>query len=112
MPGISPAMPNPRCSSARFPGYNWAMPKPTRYREIEVAGSPREMGRQIGEAAREEIRGFAAVALDRVNKTVKVSREKALEVAVRAFRTSKATCLPCLKSCAAWRRGPAWRPTS
>ena len=30
----------------------------TRYREIEVAGSALEMGRQIGEAAREEVRGL------------------------------------------------------
>ena len=43
----------------------------TRYRQIEVSGPPRELGRQIGEAAREEIRGFAAIALERVNKTVR-----------------------------------------
>ena len=53
----------------------------TRYREIEVRGTPREMGRSIGEAAREEIRGFFDIALERVNKTVKVSRERAMEVA-------------------------------
>ena len=53
----------------------------TRYREIEVEGRPHEMGRQIGEAARDEIRGFAEVAIDRVNKTFPVSRERALEVA-------------------------------
>ena len=53
----------------------------TRYREIEVEGKPHEMGRQIGEAARDEIRGFAEVAIDRVNKTFPVSRERALEVA-------------------------------
>ena len=35
------------------------MSHPTRYREIEVSGAPLEMGRQIGEAAREEIRGFS-----------------------------------------------------
>lgn len=53
----------------------------TRYRQIEVRGTPRELGRQLGEAAREEIRGFAAVALERVNRTVPVSRERALTVA-------------------------------
>jgi len=37
-----------------------------RYREIEVEGTPREIGRRIGEAAGEEIRGFARIALDRV----------------------------------------------
>ena len=56
------------------------MSRPTRYREIEVSGLPRELGRQIGEAARGEVRGFAAVALERVNKTMRVSREKALAV--------------------------------
>ena len=52
----------------------------TRYREIEVGGPPRELGRQLGEAAREEVRGFAAIALERVNKTVKISRENALDI--------------------------------
>ncbi len=52
----------------------------TRYRHIEVSGPPRELGRQIGEAAGEEIRGFAAIALERVNKTVPVSRERALDI--------------------------------
>ena len=33
-----------------------------RYREIEVAGLPRDLGRQIGEAAREEIREFCEIA--------------------------------------------------
>ena len=52
-----------------------------RYREIEITGSPFEMGRQLGEAAREEVRGFADVALERVNKTISISRDAALEVA-------------------------------
>ena len=51
-----------------------------RYREIEVTGPPRELGRQLGEAARDEIQGFAAIALERVNKTVKISRDKALAI--------------------------------
>lgn len=53
---------------------------PSRYREIEVNGTARELGRQIGEAARDEVRGFAEIALDRVNKTVNISREKALDI--------------------------------
>jgi len=57
-----------------------------RYREIEVAGGPRDMGRQIGEAAREEIRGFCAAALSLVNKTVRVSRKSADEVIADALR--------------------------
>jgi len=56
----------------------------TRYREIVVAGSPREMGRQLGEAARDEIRGFAEIALERVNKTMRVSRERAMSIAARS----------------------------
>ncbi len=56
----------------------------TRYREIVVSGSPREMGRQLGEAARDEIRGFAEIALERVNKTMRVSRERALQVAAHS----------------------------
>lgn len=56
----------------------------TRYREIVVAGAPREMGRQLGEAAREEIRGFAEIALERVNKTMRVSRQRATEIAARS----------------------------
>ena len=53
----------------------------TRYREIEVGGSPIEMGRQIGEAARDEIRGFVDIALERVNKSVAASVDKATSVA-------------------------------
>ena len=52
-----------------------------RYREIEVYGTPREMGRQLGEAAGEEIRGFAAIAVERVNKTAPITREQALATA-------------------------------
>jgi len=56
-----------------------------RYPEISVSGSPREMGRQIGEATRELIRGFCAIAMERVNKTAVVSREEAEAVAVRCL---------------------------
>ena len=61
----------------------------TRYREIEVAGLPREMGRQIGEAAGEEIRGFCEMALPLVNKSfsdraVRVSRQAASEIAAKS----------------------------
>ena len=57
------------------------MTNPGRYSEITVSGSPHEMGRQIGEAAREEVRGFCEVALVRVNKTVTISRERAMRIA-------------------------------
>ncbi len=52
-----------------------------RYRELTVSGTPIEIGQQIGEEAREEVRGFAQIALERVNKTVAISREQALDVA-------------------------------
>lgn len=58
---------------------------PTRYPELTVSGSPRQMGEQIGEALREEIRGFDAIALDRVRKSVDVSRARALTVARRCI---------------------------
>lgn len=60
------------------------MNKPSRYREITASGSPRELGRQLGELAREEIRGFCEVALERVNRTVKISRERAYDIARRS----------------------------
>lgn len=62
---------------------------PSRYREIEVAGAPREMGRQLGEAARQEVRGFCEVALERVNKTVAVSRQRAYDVAERSLQLAE-----------------------
>jgi isopenicillin-N N-acyltransferase-like protein len=52
-----------------------------RFREIEVSGPPRELGRQIGDAAGEEIRGFCEIALQRVNKSINISRAAALAVA-------------------------------
>ena len=45
-----------------------------RYREITVAGSYAAMGQQIGEAAREEIRGFVAMAYERISQTIRVAR--------------------------------------
>jgi isopenicillin-N N-acyltransferase-like protein len=53
----------------------------TRYKEIDVAGTPRELGRQLGEAAGEQIRGFCAIAMERVNRTVAITRDAALKVA-------------------------------
>ena len=46
-----------------------------RYREIDVRGSCRLMGRQIGEAAQDEIRSFVTVALERLHQTIRISRE-------------------------------------
>lgn len=55
----------------------------TRYPELEVGGVPRELGRQLGEGARELVRHFCAVALERVQVTTAVSREAALRVVTR-----------------------------
>src|SRR4051812_46549365 len=56
-----------------------------RYPEIVVSGAPRELGRQLGEAARDLIRGFCEVALQRVNRTMRVSRESAMRVAQQSI---------------------------
>ena len=53
------------------------MSTPSRYPELVVSGAPREMGRQIGEALGETIREFVAIALERVNLSMKVSRDDA-----------------------------------
>ena len=62
------------------------MTVPTRYAQLEVSGAPFEMGEQIGEALREEIRGFSAIAIERLNLTVAVSRADALDVADRCIQ--------------------------
>ncbi len=49
-----------------------------RYRELEVTGTPLEMGRQLGESARQEIRGFVEIALEQVNRTATVSKAEAV----------------------------------
>ena len=69
----------------------------TRYREIEVSGSYFEMGRQLGEAARDEIRGFNAIAMERVNKTVAIPREKALQVAAACMPLVEGYCADMLE---------------
>ncbi|MBC8356960.1 MAG: peptidase C45 [Planctomycetes bacterium] len=48
------------------------------------------MGRQIGEEARGEVRGFCEVALERVNKTVPISRERAMKIAAESIPFAEA----------------------
>lgn len=55
----------------------------SRYREIDVAGSCQEMGRQIGEAARDEILGFTDFSWERISQSLRLSRARVLDV-VRA----------------------------
>ncbi|MEC7566686.1 MAG: C45 family peptidase [Planctomycetota bacterium] len=52
-----------------------------RFPEITVAGTPREMGRQLGEACREQVRGFCDYALTAVNKTVAIPAALATRIA-------------------------------
>lgn len=63
---------------------------PSRYREIEVSGTPRQLGEQIGEATRDEVRGFVDAALRLVHKTVPVSRERARAVALASADEARA----------------------
>ncbi|MBI1348237.1 peptidase C45 [bacterium] len=43
------------------------------------------MGRQLGEAAGEQIRGFCDIALERVNRTLQISRASAMRVAAASI---------------------------
>lgn len=61
------------------------MTTPTRYREIDVAGGPRELGRQIGEAAREEIRAFSEAVIAGVEAETGLTPREALQVAADAM---------------------------
>ncbi|HEY5311105.1 MAG TPA: C45 family peptidase [Pirellulales bacterium] len=61
------------------------MSRQTRYREIEVAGTPWEMGRQIGEAAGDEIRGFSEAAWQHIGRTLRMPRDRALAIAAAAI---------------------------
>src|SRR5262245_49364616 len=58
------------------------MSTPSRYPEFEVSGTPRELGEKLGEAAGDAIRGFCEIALERVNKTMRVSHAAAMRVAM------------------------------
>ena len=84
----------------------------TRYREIEVSGTHLEIGRQIGEAAREEIRGFAAIALERVNKTIPVSRENALATCRDSIPYIEAYSPDLLAELRGMQEGSGWTPES
>src|SRR4051794_11276832 len=62
-------------------------PRPTRFPELEVRGSPCEMGRQLGEAAREAVRGYAELVVERFNLgcTSPISPETALAAAAASI---------------------------
>ena len=62
-----------------------SMSRADRYREIEVAGTPREMGRQLGEAAGEEIRGFCETALQQLGRMIRISRAHAMSIAAESI---------------------------
>ena len=63
-----------------------AMTKPTRYPEIAVSGTPKQLGQQIGESTREQIRAFLEIAYDRVCKTVQISRDQAYNIARKSHK--------------------------
>jgi isopenicillin-N N-acyltransferase-like protein len=64
----------------------------TRFAELEVAGNPRQMGRQIGEAAGTLVRGFLEVALMRAAQMQRVSRAAAIDIAARCVPYAEAYC--------------------
>ena len=57
-----------------------------RYTELTVSGAPRELGRQIGEGARDLVRGFCEMALQQVNRTLRISRASAMSVAEASIK--------------------------
>jgi isopenicillin-N N-acyltransferase like protein len=57
----------------------------SRFPEFTASGTPRELGRQIGEQLGELIRGFCEVALQQVNRTVRVSRSSAMRIAAESI---------------------------
>ncbi|MCH2128363.1 MAG: C45 family peptidase [Pirellulaceae bacterium] len=62
----------------------------TRYPEVSVDGTPREMGRQIGESLREPIRGFCEIAVSHCNKTVAISPARAMSIAEASIPLAEA----------------------
>ena len=64
-------------------------PEVSRYPEITVSGSPRELGRQIGDAVGDQVRAFCEIALERVNKTAAVSRAEAEAIAGRCLEFTR-----------------------
>ena len=60
-------------------------PVSPRYPEMEVQGDPVELGRGVGEAAREQIGGFVDLTLERLDRFDPVSRDAALAIAKRSF---------------------------
>ena len=58
----------------------------TRYPEFIVSGTPREMGRQLGEQAGELVRRFCEIALDSANRMACVSIEEAHRVSAESMK--------------------------
>lgn len=65
------------------------MTEATRYREIEVAGTPREMGLQLGDAACEQVQAFCEVALERLQETMQISSDQAKSLAEQCLPFAK-----------------------
>ena len=60
-----------------------------RYPELEVSGSAREMGRQLGEAVGEKIAAFVEMALPSVQKTVSITRQRAVQIAQQSLQLAQ-----------------------
>lgn len=52
----------------------------SRYPELTVRGTPRDMGRQIGDAVGDLVRGFCDEALYSINKTFSIDRDTAARI--------------------------------
>lgn len=61
----------------------------SRYREIQASGPPLQIGQQIGEQLREEIRGFCACAFERTVNTIRVSRDQCDLIVEQSTRHAK-----------------------
>ena len=66
----------------------------TRFPVLEVSGTPREMGRQLGEAMRDELRGLIEIIVERINKgrpgRLAFTYEQGLEVAAASVAPAEA----------------------
>jgi isopenicillin-N N-acyltransferase like protein len=65
--------------------------RPTRFREIEVRGGPRAMGRQLGEAAREDVRTLVDLVVERFNmgRQTRLAPEAARAAAAEAIAAAE-----------------------
>ena len=61
------------------------MKSSTRFPEITVAGNPKEMGQQLGEQARDAVRGFCEYSRDYAEQTCRLAAAQIEQVVVRSL---------------------------